>query len=101
MADKWWHGTQGETEYHVTGYQYENGLRVEGRPATYLVESDALTGLRIHVHPKGDEEGGRHFWVHNPLFGGIDNWLRAIRVAAARYGIQLEFDVEEPEDEWE
>lgn len=109
MTDKWYHGRTGDFEYEVIGHQIENGLRFEAErdPETGLIDPKSLpdaarmmpegdvTGILIMVHPKGDEEASRFFWVHNPMGGTRRQWLNAIRVAAARYGIALEFDVDE------
>jgi hypothetical protein len=90
MADPWDRGSSNGYVWHTQGFQLENGIRIEGIPGREFVDLDVVTGILIGIHPEGDEEASRYFWVFNPLQQDPETWLNMIRATAARYGISLE-----------
>lgn len=97
MAHPWWHGGEGGDHYEVLGYMYPNGLIIEGVPEKFLLEEATITSILVKFWHEDDEEKAQYKWVHNPIGGDLSKWLKQIRIAAARYGFQLEFGVGEEE----
>lgn len=93
-GEGWWHGEQNGQQYEVLGHQLENGVRVEGLPdPSDMLPTGKTTAILVHMYPTDDPEAGRYFWVHNPMGGTTRDWYIHIVIAASRYGVDLEMDV--------
>ena len=83
LPDKWWQGSFGDDAWEVVGYQYRNGVRVEGHPPDYLVKQGSVFMMLVQVAPADDPEKLRYFWAYNPMNRrSISSWLRNIQLAA-------------------